>query len=338
MEYFILIVLFSTSFSQSVSKTRINLLDDLKAPLFAELDFSNVQNYIDAKIDTRLDHINDTLDDRIESLVDNLDKTKLENDERVSGIISDFKSLEDIVKNLKNENKQLKKEFTKWQKNYKNRFPARDCSDIDTESRNGVYKIFPILEAKEGFKVYCDMETDGGGWTVFQRRINGETDFYRSWLEYQKGFGDLEKEFWLGNDKLHTMTSLYQCELRIGLEDFKGQTGYAKYTTFSIGDASNLYKLSVSGYSGTIGNSLESNNGQLFTTKDSDNEQSPMPIACPIFTHGAWWFSRWCGNSNLNGKYFNKATASRITEGITWKSWKGNWNSLKKTYMMIRRL
>jgi hypothetical protein len=43
----------------------------------------------------------------IESLVDNLDKTKLENDERVSGIISDFKSLEDIVKNLKNENKQL---------------------------------------------------------------------------------------------------------------------------------------------------------------------------------------------------------------------------------------
>ena len=57
----------------------------------------------------------------------------------------------------------------------------------------------------------------------------------------------------IGNDKLHTMTSLYQYELRIGLEDFKGQTGYAKYTTFSIGDVSSLYNLSVSGYSGTIG-------------------------------------------------------------------------------------
>jgi len=42
-------------------------LNDLKAPLFAELDVSNVQNYIDTKIDTRLDHINDTLDDKIEA-------------------------------------------------------------------------------------------------------------------------------------------------------------------------------------------------------------------------------------------------------------------------------
>ena len=57
----------------------------------------------------------------------------------------------------------------------------------------------------------------------------------------------------IGNDKLHTMTSLYQYELRIGLEDFKGQTGYANYTSFFIGDASSLYKLSVSGYNGTIG-------------------------------------------------------------------------------------
>ena len=123
MEYFILIVLFSTSFSKSVLKTRMNLLNDLKAPLFAELDVSNVQNYIDTKIDTRLDHINDTLDDKINALidskmtVDNLDKTKLDNDERVSGFISDLKSLEEIVKNLTNENNQLKEDFTEWQKN-----------------------------------------------------------------------------------------------------------------------------------------------------------------------------------------------------------------------------
>ena len=33
---------------------------------------------------------------------------------------------------------------------------------------------------------------------VIQRRIDGQTDFYRGWSEYEVGFGDLMKEFWLG--------------------------------------------------------------------------------------------------------------------------------------------
>jgi hypothetical protein len=106
----------------------MNLFNDLKAPLFEKLDVSNMHNYIDTEIDTRLDHINDKLDDKIEALIDNnmtvdhLDKTNLENDERVSGFISDLKSLEEIeeiLKNLKNENNQLKEDFKEWKKNGK---------------------------------------------------------------------------------------------------------------------------------------------------------------------------------------------------------------------------
>jgi hypothetical protein len=41
-----------------------------------------------------------------------LDNTTLENDESVAGIISDLKSLEEIVKNLKNENNILKENFS----------------------------------------------------------------------------------------------------------------------------------------------------------------------------------------------------------------------------------
>lgn len=35
---------------------------------------------------------------------------------------------------------------------------------------------------------------------VFQRRMNGKTDFFRSWNDYSKGFGNLSEEFWLGKD------------------------------------------------------------------------------------------------------------------------------------------
>lgn len=42
---------------------------------------------------------------------------------------------------------------------------------------------------------------------VFQRRMNGKTDFYRTWSEYRAGFGNLSEEFWLGtvgnNDYYH---------------------------------------------------------------------------------------------------------------------------------------
>ena len=88
---------------------------------------------------------------------------------------------------------------------------------------------------------------------VFQRRVDGAVDFYRTWAEYKAGFGDVEHEFWLGNDNLHRLTSQKNFTLRVDLEDWDGSTVYAEYSDFSIESEQNDYRLTVGGYNGTAG-------------------------------------------------------------------------------------
>ena len=94
------------------------------------------------------------------------------------------------------------------------------------------------------------MTTSGGGWTVFQTRIDGSVDFYLGWNEYKKGFGDLDGEFWLGLDNIHRLSKSGQNVLRIDLEDFQNETRYAQYSTFAVANEGEKYKLNIGGYSG----------------------------------------------------------------------------------------
>ena len=57
----------------------------------------------------------------------------------------------------------------------------------------------------------------------------------------------------LGNEALHLLTSGTKQELRVDLQKFTGEKGYAKYSTFSVGSGSEKYKLTVGGYRGTAG-------------------------------------------------------------------------------------
>lgn len=88
-----------------------------------------------------------------------------------------------------------------------------DCSEVI--GKNGLYYINP--DGKGVFRVYCDMKTDGGGWTVFQRRKAGKrgNNFERTWAQYKKGFGNLKKSFWLGNKYIHRLTAKRTVSLRV---------------------------------------------------------------------------------------------------------------------------
>ena len=113
---------------------------------------------------------------------------------------------------------------------------------------DGEYIINP--DGLGSFRVRCDMLTDGGGWTVFQRRQDISVDFYRGWQDYKNGFGDLNGNFWLGLDKIHRLTKSRQNILRVDLTDFDYTKAYAKYGTFSVASESESYKLKVGSFSG----------------------------------------------------------------------------------------
>ena len=208
----------------------------------------------------------------------------------------------------------------------------RDCSDLlkSGHTQSGVYSVDP--DGKGPFNVYCDMRTDGGGWTVFQRRQDGSVDFYRGWNDYKAGFGQLTAEFWLGNDKIHRLTPSRPSSLRVELEDWDGVRMYAKYGTFNIGDEQALYRLEVGSYSGTAGDAItgsHNHNNMAFSTKDRDNDR--CSCNCAVRFTGAWWYNS-CQHSNLNGQYVGRTSNWR---GVRWYQFRSDL-SLKFAEMKLR--
>ena len=68
--------------------------------------------------------------------------------------------------------------------------------------RSGVY---PIHYTKHGYG-YCDMDTDGRGWTVIVGCMGGRRSFDKTWKQYQRGFRPLDRDFWIGLDTLFAIT------------------------------------------------------------------------------------------------------------------------------------
>ncbi|XP_066490534.1 fibroleukin [Tiliqua scincoides] len=222
-----------------------------------------------------------------------------------------------------------------------------DCSDYFAigKRHNGIYRITPDVR-NDSFDAYCEMESMGGGWTVIQMRQDGSTNFNRTWNEYKNGFGNLSREFWLGNDKIHLLSKSKDMQLRIELEDFNGVREYAKYEHFYVANELLKYRLSVSSYSGTAGDALHFNkfynhDQKFFTTPDRDNDRYPSGN-CGAYYSSGWWFDA-CLAANLNGKYYNKKYKG-VRNGIFWGTWPGISEDIpngyrqpfKKVKMMIR--
>ena len=225
----------------------------------------------------------------------------------------------------------------------------RDCLEYKQNGIkiNGVYKVHQNL--LKIIQVYCDQTTDGGGWAVFQRRVDGSVSFFRDWENYKNGFGQLLNEFWLGNENIFTMShqGLYPRgnELRIEMTNNKNIKKYAKYDNFNIGNAATKYMLHISGFTGTVSfDGLTYHNARMFSTYDNNNSKLGTNPAITFF--GAWWFFDGY-HSHLNGLYYPAGKMSPNIQGTEISVWTGiHWHfatfntrsdSLTFTEMKVRR-
>ncbi|XP_072041651.1 uncharacterized protein [Amphiura filiformis] len=210
----------------------------------------------------------------------------------------------------------------------------RDCFDLvsNGDYPSGIYTITPSDGLS--FQVYCDMSTENAGWTVFQRRLDGTVNFYRNWTDYENGFGNVGGEYWAGLRLLPLLTSGNPSILRVELEAFDGDKAYAEYPSFSVGDSSSNYVLTIGSYSGNAGDSLRHHNNKAFSTYDRDQDRRSGN--CAQERQGAWWYGN-CAYSNLNGQYLGP-TGTNNFAGMTWYHWKSRYEPLKTSEMKVRRV
>ncbi|KAM9324445.1 ficolin-1-like [Gastrophryne carolinensis] len=210
---------------------------------------------------------------------------------------------------------------------------SRNCKELLNLGNflSGWYTIYP--DGETPLLVFCDMDTDGGGWLVFQRRYDGTLNFFRDWKDYKRGFGNKLSEFWLGNDNIHKLTASGTQELRVDLMDHEYKHTFVTYASFAILGEDDNYTLNIGKFTaGDAGDGLGYHNNRPFSTKDRDNDS--WPKNCAVEFKGAWWYGD-CHNSNLNGQYLGGQHSS-YADGVNWSTAKGQYYAYKVTEMKFR--
>ncbi|CAN7938571.1 unnamed protein product [Ixodes hexagonus] len=165
------------------------------------------------------------------------------------------------------------------------------------------------------------MKTDGGGWTVIQKRMPTSTfgklentDFEQSYETYKKGFRNEPRGFWLGE-------SLLDCRIKYNVVIFLCLICVHRIVFCrpapSILSSIGHVRCDGGKHSGSLSyDALNSSNGAPFSTYTSTGQQKHGD-KCTEQRSGGWWFSD-CTQSNLNGRSFTKIKPTANGLGITW--------------------
>ncbi|KAM4886574.1 LOW QUALITY PROTEIN: fibrinogen-like protein 1-like protein [Sylvia borin] len=185
-------------------------------------------------------------------------------------------------------------------------FPP-DCSRLRKNSPSGVYVIQPARSPPR--VVWCDMDTEGKGWTVVQRNSHDtELTWKQSWTTYKYGFGNVHSDYWLGTEYLHLLTQQGTYKVRFVVRDKANVTHYAEYDIFRVENEASGYPLRLGRHSGDGDDYLTLyhpkkggiHDNMKFSTVDKDQDQYSGNCAK---SYGGWWYNR-CQNVLLNAKNY----------------------------------
>ncbi|XP_062604820.1 microfibril-associated glycoprotein 4-like [Saccostrea cucullata] len=251
--------------------------------------------------------------------------------------------IQEMVDSLRRMVKKLEEDVTKTHENARivrkelNKY--KDCKNLyiygNTES--GVYEIYPFGNNSK-VSVFCDMMTEGGGWTAIQRRVSGSVSFDRNWTDYKTGFGNPNGSYWIGNDVIHQLTKRRNSSLYVSITLTNGTKLYELYNQFSVADETNSYQLFLGGpATGTLGDSMLHTgspynydlSGMYFSTPDRDNDGFPRNCAALSNIRGGWWFNS-CHLAFLNGPWSPESWT------FPWYPTVTNGKQIKETLMMIK--
>lgn len=236
-----------------------------------------------------------------------------------------------------------------------------DCSAaLARGSWTPLVKIHPPgLTPRE---VRCNQNVDDGGWTVVLSRYphstqphpthpeppptrrtpypprtyphpERRTSFNRTWEEYKNGFGDLNGEFWIGNEVLHALTRHVALQLRVDISDWVGNVATATWDQFRVGSEEEDYRLSIGRYhqGSSAKDDLQRHDQRPFSTYDHDNDRYERDHCARQYGGGWWYFS--CYDAHLTGVALMAGETGH--HGIVWRSWT-EYLGLMNATMMIR--